>query len=515
MPESRIKKTFRNSTVGIISYLLNAGLSFIGRIVFIRTLGVEYLGIGGLFSNILVMLSLSDLGIYTVMTYSLYKPIAENDTEKIAVYIHYFQKLYNIIAFVVLGIGLALIPILPQIVNGSDLAYNDLIKYYVILLANSVVSYFAISKSTLFRADQNVYIVRIITTVTNAMMHVTQIILLVVFRNYVAFLVCQVCFTFGNNLVLSIMATKKYPYLKNKTKNGPEKDVNSKIIQNLKASFLYKVGSLVLNSTDNILISIIVSTVMVGYYTNYVTVFSLVNAFIMIIIEAVLASVGNYIATESDEKKYRLFRTLMLIMYMIAAFCVSCYIAGMNDFIRIWLGDEFVIGGAFIFALSINRFVFCSIHPLWMMRESSGVFSETQFVMIGAAVINLILSVILGNCWGITGIILATAISYLLTVYWFEPIQLSRKIFHVPLRDYWRYVLKLLGSCAFPIIFASFVYRFETNNIVFLVLKFLGCGLVAFGTFYVMFKNSEEFNGLYSMVRRTIFKGSDKQIENT
>ncbi len=510
MVESRTKKTFRNTTIGIISYLLNAGLSFVGRIVFIRTLGIEYLGIGGLFSNILVMLSLSDLGIYTVMTYSLYKPIAENDTKKITIYIHYFQKLYNIIAFVVLGIGLALIPILPQIVNGSDLAYNDLVKYYIILLANSVVSYFAISKSTLFRADQNVYIVRIITTVTNALMHVTQIILLVVFRNYVAYLVCQVCFTFGNNLFLSIMATKRYPYLREKVASELAKDVNSKIIQNLKASFLYKVGSLILNSTDNILISIIVSTVMVGYYTNYVTVFSLVNAFVMIIIEAVLASVGNYIATESDEKKYKLFRTLMLIMYIIAAFCVSCYIAGMNDFIRIWLGDKYIIGGAFIFALAINRFVFCSIHPLWMMRESSGVFSETQFVMIGAAVINLILSGVLGNLWGITGIILATAISYLLTVYWFEPIQLSKKIFRVPLRDYWKYVFRLLGACVLPLIFATVIYRFDTNNILFLLLKFLGCGVVAFFSFFVVFRNTEEYNGLYNMVRKTIFKISPR-----
>lgn len=506
MTQSRVKNTYRNSIVGISSQMISAILSFVSRTIFINTLGVDYLGIGGLFSNVLIMLSLTDLGIYTVMVYSLYKPLAEQDKHTVSVYVHYFQHLYNIIAVCVLGIGLFLIPFLPMLVNGSEIENGALIKYYLILLLNSVVSYFAISRATLFRADQKVYIVRLVTTISNVLLHVIQIIVLILFHDYTVYLICQVCFTLGNNVFLSYLAIKKYPYIKKEKDKDLENDVNKQIIKNLKASFLYKVGSQVLNSTDNILISVIVGTTMVGYFNNYVTIYALVNTFIMILIEAVLASIGNYNATESTENKYKLFKSLTMTMYLIATFCVSCYIAGMEDFIRIWLGSKYIIGGGFIFALALNRFVFCLIHPLWMMRESSGVFVETKYIMLFAAIVNVILSVVLGKIIGIAGIIAATAISYLFTVYWYEPIQLQKRIFHNDLSEYWTYIMKLLLASAIPILVSYILYTYHNKSLIVLFGKFAIIGIMTLVTYYVMFHKSEEFGNVKKRILSVIHR---------
>jgi hypothetical protein len=155
MSQSRVKNSLRNSLVGLISYGLISILTFVSRAIFIRQLGVEYLGISGLYTNILSVLALSDLGVNTVMVYSLYKPIAENDTTRIAGLIQYFKRLYRIVAIVIIILGVACIPLLPYVVNDSALTQKELITYYLLTLANSVCSYLAISKSTLIRADQH------------------------------------------------------------------------------------------------------------------------------------------------------------------------------------------------------------------------------------------------------------------------------------------------------------------------------------------------------------------------
>lgn len=492
--------------VGLSTHLLRAVLTFVTRTVFINVLGVEYLGVNGLFANILTLLALSDLGIYTVMTYSLYNPLAKDDKPQIAALIRYFQKLYNIIAFAVLGLGLVLIPFLPKLVHGISLSQVELTRYYVILLFNSVISYFVISRSTLFRADQKVYVVRLISTVSTFLMYITQIILLIIFRNFTVYLVCQVVYTLVNNVALFFVAARKYPYLRMPAEEALIQPVKQELVRNLKASFCYKIGAHIMNSTDNILISVLISTAMVGYFSNYVTLYSMVNTFIMIFIEAVLASIGHFLVTESSARKYELFKALLFVMYGVAALCVSCYLAGMNDFIRIWIGERFIIGGGFIYALALNRFIFCAVHPLWMMRESSGLFVATRYVMLTAAFLNIGLSVLLGKWIGISGIILATSLSYLLTICWYEPWLLAKKIFQIPVVEYWKYIFKLAGACALPLAAGLFLLHWNTAHIVGLLGKFTVCALMTFISFFVWFKNTPQGNYIFKIFKQLKIK---------
>lgn len=493
MNKSRTKNTIRNSLIGIISQLIIVILSFANRTAFIKILGVEYLGISGLFSNILAMLALSDLGVYTVMVYSLYDPIAKNDTRQINAYVRYFQRIYNVVALAVLVIGLALIPFLPILVNGSVLSNSELVKYYVILLLNSAASYLVTGRSTLLRADQRVYIVKVISTLSTALMYVVQIALLVVFNNYTLYLICQVFFTFISNIAVSFFSLRVYPFLREKSADSLNTDLKGKIVENLKATFLYKIGASVMNSTDNILISVIVGTAMVGYYSNYVTIFTMVNTFIMLVIDGVLASIGNYFVTETKKNQYALFKMLIYVFYNIATFCVACYLSGMNDFISIWIGQEYVIGNSFLVALAANRFVFCLIHPIWITRESSGMFVRTKYVTFFSAAINLLLSVVLGRLGGITGIIAATAISYLSTVYWYEPNRFVEEYFNENVSEYWRYIIRILVPMAFPLVIGWSLMHCNTHSLLLLMLKFIICGVAVVAINFLFYRKLDEY----------------------
>lgn len=502
MQESRVKNSIKNSTVGIACQLLLSVFAFVSRTVFIKTLGVEYLGVGGLYSNILTMLSLSDLGIYTVMVYSLYKPIAEHDEEKIAALISYFQRLYWAIAVIVLIIGVGCIPFLRVLVKDSQLANDELIKYYVLYLLNSLCTYIAVSRTTLLRADQKAYIIQIVTTSTTIGMYIYQIVLLYATRKFTLYLVIQICFTLANNLILTVITERKYPFLKKKIRIQGDTEIRSQLIGNFKGTFLYKIGNMVMNSTDNMLISILLGTAIVGYYSNYVTVFSLVNKFIMIIINAILASIGNYVATKKAYEKFDLFRLLLFVFYFLASFCCGCYLGGMEDFIRIWIGKEYIISGGFLFALVFNRFVYCAIHPLWMMRESSGIFISTRYVMIVAAVSNIVLSIVGGMIWGLAGIIAATAIAYLVTVFWYEPIQLCRVVFCNEVIEYWKATLKLVLT-SLPCLAIGFALRlWRTESIIMLFIKFGVQLLATVGIYFTAYKNQSEYEWVLKILNR-------------
>ncbi len=489
--------------------LLTALMSFICRTFFIKILGVEYLGISGLFANVLTLLALSDLGVYTVMVFSLYKPIAEQQYNKISALIKYYQRLYNLIAVVVLTLGLLCIPILPYLINDSALPFSELLVYYLLLLSNSVCSYLAIAKSTLLRADQKAYIVQIFTGIATISTYVVQIIILYITKEYTFYLVTQVMFTLLLNITLSIVAQNKYPYLKTPD-NCDISSEKSGIFKNLKATLLYKLGNAILNSTDNILISVLLGTTLVGYYSNYVMVFSVVNTFIMILIQSVLASIGNFYAVKNEEEKYKLFKCLMFIFYGIGAFCAACYISVMNDFITLWVGESLVIEGIFIYALAFYRLVFCCVHPIWMIRESAGLFISTRYEMMIAALINIVLSLVLGKLMGISGIILATALAYLFTIFWYEPKQMYKNIFNRSVKFYWGYVFKLLFVIIPILAVAVLLNLWKTPNLFYIIIKILICGISAVALFVIFFGRSAEFKRFKQFLMGIILKRKNK-----
>lgn len=506
--DSTVKKVTRNAGVSIFCKFLTMGFAFIDRFLFIKILGEQYLGINGLYSNILTVLSLADLGINTVFLCFLYEPLVNKDELRLSVLITFFKKAYRLVAGAIFLVGLSLVPFLHLLVNGVDLSTIELVGYYILFLINTSCSYLAVYKSTILVADQAGYITSTIHVVTNISKSILQIAILYFTHSYVLYLVALIVCTLLNNLCLTVISGKRYPFLKNvKLEEDINKQLKFKIFNNVKDVFLYRIGATIINSTDNILISVIVGTAAVGYYSNYSMITINLMSILMIFSQAVMTAWGNFAVNAEKERKELIFRTVMLLYSAIGAFVVGCLVSMMNDFIIFWIRDgQYVLSSFFVWSLSFNIFIAIITSPNWMVRDTTGLFEEARWIVLIAAVINLVLSVILGEILAVEGIILATAIAKLLTIFWYEPKILYKRVFMKPLGLYWSYQTFLICVCV-----ASILASFSLNNFIGesliepigMIVKITICGIVTIGMFVVFSFKSAEFKLIVSkMLRR-------------
>lgn len=401
-----------------MSLLLSSFLNFINRTVFIRVLGVSFLGINGLFTDILIMLSLADLGLATSMIYSFYRPLANKDNDTLNALVHYYRKIYAKIAILIAVFGLSLLPFLNQVVQ-FDQSIPHLWLYYLISLANTVISYVFVYKTMILQADQKNYLISRNNILFNTIRSVTQITVVLLTGNYVAYLGIQLLSTFLSNLILSRKVESAYALHR---VEGSDGIIDKKeLFTNIKSVALYKFSQVVFSGTDNVLISILVGTIWVGYYSNYNLVIASIASMISILYVSVSASIGNVIEVESAKKKLDAFDTIQMISLWVTTFSTVCLYLLLGDLIAIWLGKTYVLSGIILSAVIFNFYVMGIVQPIWVFREATGIFKETKYIMVLAAIENLILSFILGRYFGIAGIIFATAVSRLTTYFWYEP----------------------------------------------------------------------------------------------
>ena len=430
---SRTENSKKNLKNGIVNQVVILLLTFISRTIFIQSLGVDYLGVNGLYSNILQLLSLTELGLSNIVLFTLYKPIAEKDEKKISKLINYYKKLYRIIFIVILVIGFLLVPLLPYLVN-SNLNLVDLIGFYIISVINTALSYTFVYNRMLVTADQRVYIVKNVTTAITVIQNVIQIIILILFKNYYLYLLIQCIGTFFINFIIYIKAKKMYTFIDNTEEL--EQGEKREIIKSTKDLFVYRIGGVVVHSTDNIIISILLGTVFVGYYSNYYMIISAIINFVNILINSISASVGNLNASGNKQQQYKIFKHLIFLFQWIIGVLSLCMLFLFNDFIYIWLGSEFQLSFFTVLVLAINFYVQFIISPVWIYRESLGLYSKVKYLMLLTAIINIILSILFGLLLGMGGIFLATIVSRLLIVVIYEPIILYREYFNKNVKDY-------------------------------------------------------------------------------
>ena len=415
---SRTSNTSRNIVTGMANKITVLVLQFVSRKVFLVYIGIEYLGMNSLFSNILSLLSMADLGFGIAMAYSYYEPLAKKDYKKISALNHFYRKVYNIIALTVAVIGVVLIPFLKYIVN-TDQPIDNLYLYYVLQLSNTVISYLFIYKSTILKADQKTYIANGIMIKVNVVKVIIQIIVMITLRLYLVYCICDVLATFINNLLISHQTDKRYPYIK-----APEElDKTSKqdIFHNMSSVFLYKFSASIMGGTDSIIISVIVGTVAVGMYTNYLTITQQLINITNIIFTSFTASIGNLLVEGDKEKNYRVFKLMQTISFIISGIISICILALVEDLVAVWIGSEYIMGTEMTFAIALNTYFTISLQPIWSFREASGLYRKTKYIMVATAVLNIILSIILGLLFGTPGVVFATVLSRVLTYFWYEP----------------------------------------------------------------------------------------------
>lgn len=432
---SRTEHSVRNTTTAVISKMMAILMGFVTRVVFTHCLSESYVGVNGLFSDILNVLALSELGIGTAITYALYRPIAEDDHEKQKSLMKLYCRFYRLVAGIVLTGGLAVIPFMDVLIRNQP-EVDHLIFIYLLYLTNSVLSYLLIYKRTLIDAHQLGYISEIYETVFLVIQDTLQIVLLITTRNFILFLLIYIMCTLGKNISMSKKADRMYPYLKEKNVLPLAKEERQGIFKNIRAMLMHKIGDVVVNNTDNLMLSSIVGIVSVGCYSNYYLVIGSVHQVVSQIFRGITASVGNLGVTEDSGRVKRIFECSFFVGQWMYGLAVICLYELLNPFVEISFGAQYVFPMEVVFVLCLNFFVTGMRQATLVFRDSLGIFWFDRYKSLAGALINLAVSIILARQYGTVGVFGGTLVSMILTSFWVEPWVLYRHSLKAPLRFY-------------------------------------------------------------------------------
>ena len=410
----RTEKSIRNLKYALMAQIVTIALSFVTRTCLVRILGIEAVALNGLFTQVIAAISLAEMGAGTAIVYNLYKPLAEGDHEKVSQLMNLFRTAYRIIAAVTMIIGIILLPWLPYLITdiSRDISYIRIV--YLMFILQSSVSYLFSYKIALMQADQNGYIYTRTYTVFKLAGTVLVLIVLVISKEYLIFLGANILLAVVTDAYASTIAQKKYPYIDKRAKLPKEE--KRQIFSNIRNLFIQQFAGRVVDSTDNILISSMISTILVGLYSNYMVVIGVFKQLSDKIMVAAAPSMGNlFVTDDTDSKEKNLYR-LTFIFYIFASIaCVGTY-SCIQPFIQLWLGREYLLEIPVVFVLCLLYFVAIIFEPLKNAMYLTGYFAIGRNISFASAMTNLIVSVVLGRQIGLIGIFIGTMCTYVIEI---------------------------------------------------------------------------------------------------
>lgn len=497
-----IQAVSKNIKFSAVNYIVINLLKFIVRMVFIKTLPIEYLGVNGLFTNVLAMLSLAELGIGPAIVYSLYKPLAYGDKETVKSIMQLFKRVYIAIGIVILVLGLGLYPWLDVFVKDNNVVDN-LHAFYLVFLLNTVVSYLWTYKRSLLIADQKQYVVNIYQAAVQVIVAVLQIICLFVFASYWSYIILMLLGTVIENFSIARKADKEYSYL-NEQADNLDKAIKQQIIKNTKAMICHKIGGMVVLSSSNLVLSKFAGLTAVGLYSNYYMVITALNAFAGKFFEAITASIGNLMVVNGREEKIKAFKVIEFITAMQAAICFSGLYVLFNPFVTLWVGKEYLFDDAVVTALAFLFYLMYMRKAVLMFRDAAGLYWNDRYKPLAEAVINLTASVYLTIHYGVIGVIASGIISTLLTCFWVEPYVLFNNGVDIRLKDYFIDYLKFTAVACAGALLSKVMYNslFSEVTLFNFVVGIFLCIAVTLLLWFMVFRKREEMHYLIIKIRQ-------------
>ena len=427
---SRTTNTVFNFASSIGAEFIGVLMQFIVRTVFISTLGRSYLGINGLFSNILSMLSLAEFGVGSAIVYKLYEPIHNNDKRRIAVLVHFYKTVYRMIGFVVALIGVALIPFLPLFIKEYDKLAELNINaplIFCLYLFKSVSSYlFFAYKGSVIKANQKEYIVNIVSYFFTIGTSLVQIVLLILYPRFEIYVFISVLQIILNNFACAIIADKMYPFINQNSGERLSRAEVKEVFKDCMALFLYKLNGVVLKATDNIVLSVFLGLGAVGLYSNYYIFYTTINELLNKIFNSVSHSLGNLHASHEGDKEYDVFKATMLITAILGGTAGVGLFVVSNEFVHTWIGKDWVLPQPFSLLMGIEVFTLALRICISKFRTTMGLFQQAKYRPVFGMIINLIVSVALVQVWGISGVLVGTIAADWLTTMWFDPVIIHK-----------------------------------------------------------------------------------------
>lgn len=507
MESSRTSKSIRNTIVALCEQGVYNIMSFLCRTVFIYTLGKTYLGFSGLFSDILTLLSLAELGVGTAILYSMYKPAATGDHRRVAALLNLYKKVYNTIGILITIIGLCLTPFLGFLISDiPDMPEIPII--YLLYLLNTTASYFFVYKKSILITDQKSYISSLIYISTTTAQNILQIVFLLLTHNFIVYLIIQVVCTMANNIAISIYVDRHYSYLKEYKNEQLDKESKVAIYNNVKAMFVSKLSSAVVTSTDNLLISKFVSTIVLGLYSNYTLFTTMFRTILSKIFEALTGSVGNLVALESGDKVYKTFRKIWFVNFWLVSFSCAGLFALVNTFIELWVGESYLLNLQVVFIICLNLYMRLIRNTFLTFNDTYGMFKQLKPKCIAEAAINFVVSLIMVGPlkMGIYGVLLGTFISNITTNFWYEPYLLYTKKFNVPMSKYFVLFAEYFVLTAISAGGSYWICNFliDVGGWIGFVVKGIAVCVIVNLFYAIVFARTDEFKYLLGIVKAKI-----------
>ena len=496
----RTKKSAINIITAFISQFVLILLGFVSRKVMIDSIGVEYLGINGLMSNILTILSLAESGIGTAMVYALYKPLAKKKKKKIKGLMNFYKNTYRTLAALTALVGLSILPFLKYLMK--DNTVENSITIYLLFLFSSVCSYLYSYKISMNNADQNKYLSTIFNTVTQILVLILKVLILYLTKNYILFLSIDIASTLIKNFIFSKMMDKRYPYLREKVTEKLDKETKDSLYTNIKALFIGKIGYIISVSSDNLVISSRISIKTVGLYSNYTTITSAVSGFVGIFISSISASIGNLLAEESKEKVYDIYKTTEFINFWLYFFSSICIFCLAETFISLWIGEQFIMGEGVVLLIVLNFFISGIMAPIDSVKCAAGLYKPDRYVTIIASIVNFIISMVLAKPLGISGVFIGTLVSTLLFSFWIKPVIVYKHIFKRGILEYFKRILFQTSITFIMGAICLFIGEslFFEHTILNLLCKLALCIIIPNIIFISIYFKTDEFKYVYNVI---------------
>lgn len=505
--KTRTENFVKNTTIGIVMQFFSLILSFVSRTIFIKILTNNYLSINGLFSNILSTLSVVELGFGTALIYFMYKPVATDDKEQINKILKYYKKVYTIIGLTMIAIGLMVIPFMKYIIKEPPAIKENLNYIYILFLLNTVIGYFFSHKVAIINAYQKTYINSIYNQIFKWIQLVLQVAIIILTKNYILYLLIQLICTLFNYLLISFKANSLFPFIKDRNVGELSKKEKKEISKKVKSLIFYRMNPAILNGSDNIILSSFVGLKYVGIYSNYYLIISYISMFISQITSSLEIGIGNLNALETKEKKEKTFYNSFYLCFFIHGIVCALLMALTNDFIRIWLGEEYVFSNFILFSIILILFINGMQFTCYSFRTTAGLFEKNRFVPLYEVIINLLVSIILAKYLGVVGVFLGTSIARLSTLFWTDPQLLYNELFDKNNKKYYyiRY-LKYTIIAAFSGALSFFLStKFAVNSFFMWIIKAVFLSIFVIGIFIILTYKSDEFRVFYENIKK-IFK---------
>ncbi len=509
----RSTNSIKNAITAIISNIVTILIGIVSQAIFIKTLGAEYLGINGLFTNIVSMLGIVELGIGSAIIYNLYEPIAKDDTEKIKSLMNFYKKSYRVIAVIVFIIGMIIIPFLKNIVGDISIDIN--IEFiYSLFIIDVVASYLLTYKRSILYANQKTYITNIVHIGYLIVMNTLQIVILLIAKNFIAYLMIKIICRILENIVITIIANRKYPYIKEKNVKKIDKKTTKDIIKKVKGLIFHKVGSFVVLGTDNIIISKFLGVVTVGLYSNYNMIIQAVSNLFLQVFDSLTASVGNLLVENNCKKSYEIYKNMLMMNSILFTFATTEIICLIEPFIKVWIGEQYILSKVVLIILMVNFYIQGMRKTCLVFKMAAGIFHEDRYFPIIESIINIIVSVILVKIIGLPGVFLGTIVSTLPVILISYPKYVYIPLFH---KSFWNYVKEnayyyILAFITVSIAMIVTSYININNLIVKLIVNAITSSIIFAIMQYIFFHNKSEYKYLKNMLKNFILKIKGKNV---